>query len=124
MRSRCLIIACPCALGLATPMSIMVGVGRGAQAGVLIKKAEAIERMEKVRHARGGQDRHADRRQTAPNAIVPAAFNFERELLRAAAAVEAAQRTSARGRDRERRARARHQAAAGCRLSIDDRRRR
>ena len=43
-----LIIACPCALGLATPMSIQVGVGRGAQAGVLIKNAEALERFEKV----------------------------------------------------------------------------
>jgi Cu+-exporting ATPase len=43
-----LIIACPCALGLATPMSIMVGVGRGAQAGVLIKDAEALERLEKI----------------------------------------------------------------------------
>jgi heavy metal translocating P-type ATPase len=43
-----LIIACPCALGLATPMSIMVGVGRGAQVGVLIKNAEALERMEKI----------------------------------------------------------------------------
>jgi Cu+-exporting ATPase len=43
-----LIIACPCALGLATPMSIMVGVGRGAEAGVLIKNAEALERMERI----------------------------------------------------------------------------
>ena len=43
-----LIIACPCALGLATPMSIMVGVGRGAHAGVLIKNAEALERLEKI----------------------------------------------------------------------------
>ncbi len=43
-----LIIACPCALGLATPMSIMVGIGKGAEAGVLIRNAEALERMEKV----------------------------------------------------------------------------
>jgi Cu+-exporting ATPase len=43
-----LIIACPCALGLATPMSIMVGVGKGATAGVLIKNAEALERLEKI----------------------------------------------------------------------------
>jgi len=43
-----LIIACPCALGLATPMSIMIGVGRGAQEGVLVKNAEALERLEKI----------------------------------------------------------------------------
>jgi cation transport ATPase len=43
-----LIIACPCALGLATPMSIMVGIGTGATAGVLIKNAEALERLERV----------------------------------------------------------------------------
>ena len=43
-----LIIACPCALGLATPMAVMVGMGRGAGAGVLIKNAEALERLEQV----------------------------------------------------------------------------
>ena len=43
-----LIIACPCALGLATPMSIMVGVGRGAHSGILIRDAQALERLESI----------------------------------------------------------------------------
>lgn len=53
-----LIIACPRALGLATPMSIMVGVGRGPQASVLIKNAGALERIERIRHAGRRQDLH------------------------------------------------------------------
>jgi Cu+-exporting ATPase len=85
-----LIIACPCALGLATPMSIMVGVGRGAQAGVLIKNAEALERMEKIDTL--VVDKTGTLTEGKPKivSIVPAAGFDENEILRLAASVERA----------------------------------
>jgi Cu+-exporting ATPase len=83
-----LIIACPCALGLATPMSIMVGVGRGAQAGVLIKNAEALERMERIDTL--VVDKTGTLTQGRPEvvAVVPAAGFEEAEVLRLAAGLE------------------------------------
>jgi Cu+-exporting ATPase len=85
-----LIIACPCALGLATPMSIMVGVGRGAQAGVLIKNAEALERMEKVDTLVVDKTGTLTEGKPAVTKIVPAQGFDERETLRLAASVERA----------------------------------
>lgn len=85
-----LIIACPCALGLATPMSIMVGVGRGAGMGVLIKNAEALERMEKVDTLVIDKTGTLTEGRPAVTAIVPAAGFGEAEVLRLAAAVERA----------------------------------
>jgi len=85
-----LIIACPCALGLATPMSIMVGVGHGAQAGVLIKNAEALERMEKIDTL--VVDKTGTLTEGKPKivAIVPAEGFEEIDILRLAASVERA----------------------------------
>lgn len=83
-----LIIACPCALGLATPMSIMVGVGRGAQAGVLIKEAAAIERMEKVGTLVVDKTGTLTEGKPRLTNVIPAATFSEHELLMAAAAVE------------------------------------
>jgi len=85
-----LIIACPCALGLATPMSIMVGVGRGAQAGVLIKNAEALERMEKVDLLVVDKTGTLTEGKPRVTAIRPANGYDDNELLRLAASLEQA----------------------------------
>jgi Cu+-exporting ATPase len=85
-----LIIACPCALGLATPMSIMVGVGRGAQAGVLIKNAEALEHMEKVDTLVVDKTGTLTEGKPAVTAVVPASGFSESEVLRLSASVERA----------------------------------
>jgi P-type Cu+ transporter len=85
-----LIIACPCALGLATPMSIMVGVGRGAQSGVLIKNAESLERMEKVDTLVVDKTGTLTEGKPAVTSIIAAEGVDETELLRLAASVEQA----------------------------------
>ncbi len=85
-----LIIACPCALGLATPMSIMVGIGRGAQAGVLIKNAEALERLEKIDTLVVDKTGTLTEGKPKVVAIVTSPGYEENEILRLAASVEKA----------------------------------
>ncbi|MDU6829613.1 MAG: copper-translocating P-type ATPase, partial [Bradyrhizobium sp.] len=85
-----LIIACPCALGLATPMSIMVGVGRGAHMGVLIKNAEALERMERIDTLVVDKTGTLTEGKPKVVAVVPAGSYSEAEVLRLAASVERA----------------------------------
>jgi Cu+-exporting ATPase len=85
-----LIIACPCALGLATPMSIQVGMGKGASAGVLIKSAEALERMEKIDTLVVDKTGTLTEGRPRVTRIVPAAGFTEAEVLRLAASLERA----------------------------------
>ena len=85
-----LIIACPCALGLATPMSIMVGVGRAAQAGILIRDAEALERLEKIDTLVVDKTGTLTEGKPKVTAIVPVQNFDENILLRFAASVERA----------------------------------
>ena len=85
-----LIIACPCALGLATPMSIMVGVGKGAETGILIKNAEALERLEKADALVFDKTGTLTEGKPKVTRIVTSGGIDENELLRLAAGVERA----------------------------------
>jgi P-type Cu+ transporter len=83
-----LIIACPCAVGLATPMSIMVGTGRGAMAGVLIRNAEALERLEKVDTLIVDKTGTLTEGKPRLTAVKPAPGHDETSVLRYAASLE------------------------------------
>jgi Cu+-exporting ATPase len=84
-----LIIACPCALGLATPMSIMVATGRGAQGGVLIRNAQALERMEKIDTLVVDKTGTLTEGKPRVTSVVPAPGFSESQVLRLAASLEA-----------------------------------
>ena len=83
-----LIIACPCALGLATPMSIMVGMGRGAEAGILIKNAEALEKLEKVKTLVVDKTGTLTIGKPKLTQVISNEHGKENEILRLSAAVE------------------------------------
>ena len=94
-----LIIACPCALGLATPMAIMVGTGRGAHAGVLIRNAEALETLEKVDTL--VVDKTGTLTEGKPKVVsdLCSGAGREHEILRLAASLERASEHPLGGRD-------------------------
>ncbi len=83
-----LIIACPCALGLATPMSVMVGTGRGATAGVLIRNAEALELLEKMNALVVDKTGTLTEGKPKLTSVIPFGELPEREILKLAASVE------------------------------------
>ncbi len=119
-----LIIACPCALGLATPMSIMVGVGRGAEAGVLVKNAEALERMEKVDTLIVDKTGTLTEGKPKVTRIVPASGFDETEVLRLAASVERASEHPLAAAIVQAAAEKEYRSCAGARLRLSRRQRR